>query len=164
MPTLHLMVGLPCSGKTTYAKKIEKECNALRLTPDIWHLQLFGQDAEDDAHNKSHDTIEKIMWDVAERVLTLGNNVILDFGLWAKVERDDFRARAKALGADCKIHFMDVPTEELFRRLEIRNENHQDKSFIIQPYQMEEYIKIFQPPMADEISIRVAARSSPTYM
>ena len=38
MATLHLMVGLPCSGKTTLAKKLEVERAALRLTPDesVW--------------------------------------------------------------------------------------------------------------------------------
>ena len=45
MATLHLMVGLPCSGKTTLARKLEHERSALRLTPDEWQLRLFGQDA-----------------------------------------------------------------------------------------------------------------------
>jgi predicted kinase len=30
MPTLYLMVGLPCSGKTTLARKLEREKSALR--------------------------------------------------------------------------------------------------------------------------------------
>ena len=34
MATLHLMVGLPCSGKTTEARRLERELGALRLTPD----------------------------------------------------------------------------------------------------------------------------------
>jgi predicted kinase len=34
MVTLHLMVGLPCSGKTTLARTLEHERSALRLTPD----------------------------------------------------------------------------------------------------------------------------------
>ena len=34
MATLHLMVGLPCSGKTTLAQKLEHELPALRLTLD----------------------------------------------------------------------------------------------------------------------------------
>jgi predicted kinase len=44
--TLHLMAGLPCSGKTTLAQKLESERSALRLTPDEWQVRLFGQDAE----------------------------------------------------------------------------------------------------------------------
>ncbi len=31
--TLHLMVGLPCAGKTTLACRLEVEHSALRLTP-----------------------------------------------------------------------------------------------------------------------------------
>src|SRR6476659_6415304 len=44
--TLHLMVGLPCSGKSTLARTLEHEHSALRLTPDEWQIRLFGQDAE----------------------------------------------------------------------------------------------------------------------
>ncbi|HST88133.1 MAG TPA: AAA family ATPase, partial [Ktedonobacterales bacterium] len=32
------MVGLPCSGKTTLAKELEREHCALRLTVDEWHI------------------------------------------------------------------------------------------------------------------------------
>jgi NAD(P)-dependent dehydrogenase (short-subunit alcohol dehydrogenase family) len=32
MAILHLMIGLPCSGKTTYARKLAGETNALLLT------------------------------------------------------------------------------------------------------------------------------------
>jgi Predicted kinase len=38
MPTLHLMVGLPCSGKTTLARQLEHKYSALRLTTDEWHI------------------------------------------------------------------------------------------------------------------------------
>jgi hypothetical protein len=34
MATLHLMCGLPGSGKTTLAERIERESNALRLSPE----------------------------------------------------------------------------------------------------------------------------------
>ncbi|WP_433127136.1 AAA family ATPase [Micromonospora sp. CA-240977] len=33
---LFLTVGLPCTGKTTAARRIKVECNALRLTKDEW--------------------------------------------------------------------------------------------------------------------------------
>ncbi len=80
MAVLHLMVGLPCSGKTTEARRLEKEYHALRLTPDEWQIRLFGQDALDPSHDERHGAIEKIMWEVASRALSLGMDVILDFG------------------------------------------------------------------------------------
>ena len=42
MPTLFLTCGLPGSGKTTLAKRIEQERPALRLTADEWLFALFG--------------------------------------------------------------------------------------------------------------------------
>src|SRR5262249_39568873 len=57
LATLHLMVGLPCSGKTTLAKQLEHERSALRLTPDEWQVALFGQDAEEPEHDARHSLI-----------------------------------------------------------------------------------------------------------
>lgn len=120
------MVGLPGSGKTTEAIRLEKKYHALRLTPDEWHYRLFGNDFHNDdsvdaEHDRRHTTIEQIMQDTAERVLEMGGDVILDFGCWARVERDELRARAAALGADFKIHYMECSKEELWERLQARN-------------------------------------------
>ena len=72
MATLHLMVGLPCSGKTTLAKQLEQERSALRLTPDEWQVALFGQDAEEPEHDARHSLIEAMLWNIASRALELG--------------------------------------------------------------------------------------------
>ena len=80
MATLHLMVGLPCSGKTTYARQLAREVNALLLTLDAWHLELFGDDVGHEDHDARHQVIEKIMWGVARHILELGGDVVLDFG------------------------------------------------------------------------------------
>lgn len=117
MATLHLMVGLPCSGKSTLARTLEHAYSALRLTPDEWQIRLFGQDAEEPEHNARHTLIETLQWEVASRALALGINVILDYGFWAREDREDFRARAKQLGASSEVHFLDVPEHQLLRRL-----------------------------------------------
>ena len=41
-PTLFLTVGLPCTGKTAAARRIEIEQKALRLTKDEWVKALYG--------------------------------------------------------------------------------------------------------------------------
>ena len=119
MATLHLMVGLPCSGKTTLARALEREHSALRLTPDEWHVRLFGQDAADPQHDARHSLIEALQWEVAERALALDTSVVLDFGFWAREEREDFRSRAKRLGARSEVNFLEVPSDELLRRLAV---------------------------------------------
>jgi predicted kinase len=102
MATLHLMAGLPCSGKTTLANKLEHELPALRLALDEWHIVFFGQDAEEPEHDSRHILIEARLWVIARRALELGTNVILDYGLWAREECEDYRLRASNLGRVAK--------------------------------------------------------------
>jgi len=81
----------------------------------------------------------------------MGGDVVLDFGCWARVERDDYRNRAKALGANFTLHYMDVPYAELYRRLAIRNRTPAEGVFVIPKTEMDKYVTIFQPPTADEL-------------
>lgn len=156
MATLHLIVGLPCAGKTTYAKRLELELSALRLTPDEWHARLFGQDFgldfEDPEHDARHELIEAIMWSVAARVLQLGTSVILDFGFWGRSEREDYRTRAASVGVDSRVHFLDVPEAELLARLEARNANLPAGAFAISASKLLEWTKLFQAPSEDELT------------
>jgi predicted kinase len=74
-----LLVGLPRSGNTTVAKKLAREQNALRLTPDEWMIPLFG---EPEADGK-RDVLEGLMISLALQALRTNINVVLDFGCWA---------------------------------------------------------------------------------
>ncbi len=154
MATLHLMVGLPCSGKTTRAKQLEQERSALRLTPDEWQVALFGQDAQEPEHDARHSLIEALLWNIASRALALGTNVILDFGFWAREEREDYRLRAKRLVASSEVHFLDVPEAELLRRLAVRNSQPSQASFYIPEESMPPWIAFFQKPTPDELERR----------
>jgi len=156
--TLHLIVGLPCSGKTTLARQLETKYSALRLTTDEWHIRLFGSDfgdnmteSEQAEHDSRHESVESIMWDVAARVLVLGIDVVLDFGCWVRSQRDEFRSRAKNLGADSKIHFVDAPDEVLFERLKARNDMQAEGTFFIPEANLKEWIQIFEPPSSEEL-------------
>jgi hypothetical protein len=91
------------------------------------------------------------MWEVASRVLILGVDVILDFGCWVRSQRDEFRSRANNLGADLKIHFVDVPEEVLFERLEARNVMYPEGTFFIPKAKLKEWIQIFEPPSPEEL-------------
>jgi predicted kinase len=148
------MVGLPCSGKTMLAKKLEHEQSAIRLTPDEWQIGLFGQDAKEPDHDARHSFIEAMLWNIASRALELGTNVILDFGFWAREEREDYRMWAKRLGASSEIHFLDVSEEELLKRLAVRNSQPSQESFHISEESMKLWIAYFQKPTAEELERR----------
>ena len=155
MATLLLMCGLPGSGKTTLAKRLELERDALRLTPDEWIARLFGPTLTPPALDWCRDPVEAIQWEVAERALRLGVNVILDFGFWSRAEREEFRARAAALGAGSEVHFLDVPREELSVRVAERaGADPPPGTFRVTDAQLDAWWKVFEPPAEDELRPR----------
>ncbi len=151
-PTLHLMVGLPGSGKTTFAKRIAQETGAIRLTPDAWHLRLFGDDTDHPQHDSRHTAVESIMWDLAVDLLKAGNSVILDYGFWAVEERVYFYSQAKQLGTRFQVHVMDVPLDELLCRISLRNGNTAEPAFTILPVHMSKWAAAFQPVTPQELA------------
>jgi predicted kinase len=142
------MVGLPASGKTTLAKRLEVEHDALRLTKDDWMMRLFGWGD----YRDKREVVESLLWEVGARALQLGVNVVLDYGLWARVERDEYRARAEALGARVDLRFLDVPEDELFRRMAARNSRRDPDDVPITAEQLRAYLPRFQRPTAEEMA------------
>lgn len=116
-PTLFLTVGLPGSGKTTAARRIEIEHRALRLTKDEWMKALYGPENPVSAS----DVIEGRLIQIGLRALELGSNVVLDFGLWSRDERSALRHAAADLGALAEVCYFEVTPAEQRRRLDQRH-------------------------------------------
>ena len=154
MATLFLICGLPGSGKTTLAKQLERQYQALRLTPDEWIVRLFGTNLTLPTLDWCRDPVEAVQWMVAERALSLGVNVILDFGFWTRSEREGFRARAATLGARSEVHFLDVPRSVLSARLASRNADLPEYTFRVTEAQLDLWWSLFEPPTPDELQPR----------
>lgn len=124
-PTLFLTVGLPCTGKTTAARRIEVERPALRLTKDVWVKALFGPENPASAT----DVIEGRLIQVGLRALELGNDVVIDFGLWSRDERSALRQAATDVGAEVEIRYFELTPSEQRTRLDLRRADQPDTTW-----------------------------------
>ena len=150
-PRLFLMCGLPGAGKTTRAKQLEEEYQAVRLTPDDWLEAINQPDWTRQDHERLRDPLESLQWSIAERLLELGVNVIIDWRLWGRDERDNLRERAKRFGARVEVQFLDPPREVLVERLAERRRGASDLSFYVSDEELDLWDAGFQRPTAEEL-------------
>ena len=154
MPTAHMIYGCLGAGKTTFAKSLEGKLNAVRFSNDEWMTRLYGDDppAERFAAHRQN------VWDLAQstwsRCLTVGVDVVLDFGFWARAERDAVRALVAVCDANHLLYELTCPEAEAWRRLEARNNDLQG-SFLIKRNTFEILKNRFEPLGEDEERILV---------
>ena len=116
-PTIFLTVGLPGTGKTSEARRLEADESALRLTKDEWVKALYGLGNPPTAS----DVIEGRLIEIGLRALTLGVNVVIDFGLWGRDERSALRQAAADLGATVEMRYFELTLDEQRTRLDRRH-------------------------------------------
>ena len=80
-------------------------------------------------------------------------SVVLDFGLWARVERDELRTEARRLGVGVELHYLDAPLDQLWRRIEERNSAPPWEDEPISRAHLEEWQTLFEEPDAEEMAL-----------
>ena len=144
---LVLICGLPASGKTTLARQLAPKIPAIRLDKDQWVTQL-GHDVWDDEFRVR---LERQLWALTQELLAQGKSVILEWGHWARVERDEKRLGARDLGVGVELHYLDAPLEELIERAQRRNVSGEWSASPMTQAHFEQWATIFQPPDEEEL-------------
>jgi predicted kinase len=159
--TAYLICGFIGAGKTTFARKLEKEKGVVRFTKDEWTVRVFGNNppkdqVEYDIFHEYDSKMAKLATDMALRFLTTGTSVIIDDGFWFRKQRDEMRQQLKDIGAVAELYFIDTPVDVMRVRTVKRSEKPPVDSFYITEQEFNDYLKIFELPTDDEEAILIA--------
>ena len=146
-PTLFLTVGPPSTGKTTAARRLEIERDALRLTKDEWVKALYGQENPPSAQ----DVIEGRLIEIGLRALELGTNVIIDFGLWGRDERSALRQATADRGAQVEMRYFEITPAEQRRRLDQRQAEAPHTTWPMSDEELAEWAATIEIPTPGEL-------------
>jgi predicted kinase len=124
-PLIHLICGSTGAGKTTYALRLSHQLRAVRFSIDEWMAELFWMDSPQPLDPTwSIERVERCLsqiWAVARPIAALGVPCVLDLGFGQQQSRARFANLAADAGLPVQLHFIDVPAEERWRRVEARN-------------------------------------------
>ena len=157
MPKVIMTCGKLCSGKTTYAKKLQKEGKAVILSIDEIMLTVFGQDAGE-KHDEYVARIKRYLYQKALEIISNGLDVILDWGFWTKEERAYARSFFGSNGITNEFHFIDIDYGEWCRRIENRNQDvlaNNSDAYYVDEGLSEKFNSIFEKPDPSEIDYRI---------
>jgi len=117
-PTAYLICGFIGAGKTTFARKLEKEKGAIRITKDEWIIKIFGNKITSDKNFEEYDKkVTELAKHIAFKILKAGKDVILDEGFWVKSQRDDIKKKII-----CQVpNFLDSMSLAKFDRCHFQN-------------------------------------------
>lgn len=124
MASLIIVCGPTGVGKTTHSLSLANEIKAIKFSIDPWMQTLFSKDMTNLDFEWMMERVNRCseqIWQVSEQILAINGNVILDLSFTTKSQRDNFANRAKALGINPEIHYLNASTKTRKQRVDKRN-------------------------------------------
>jgi predicted kinase len=148
MTLVVLLCGIAGSGKTTYAKDLERE-GYVRLSVDEEIWRRWGRYAVDYPADRYPALSEQAESHVRRDLVTLvraGWRVVVDLSLWRRATRDEYKALVEQAGGRWRlIHLRASPTV-LHERLTARRVRGDANAFPVTEATLARYLREFEPP------------------
>jgi predicted kinase len=166
---IHLICDSTGAGKTTYALRLSDRVGAVRFSIDEWMATLFWMDTPQPLDPAwSMERVERCLtqiWAVVARIAARNVPCVLDIGFGQRQSRARFAELARDAGLSVQLHFIDVPADERWRRVEARNaqkgETYQLGFDVTR--EMFDYVEgLWEPPTAAEMLAYNGLRTSGT--
>lgn len=156
MNKVYLICGKICSGKTTYAKRLCEEKNAILLSVDEIMLSLFDQCCGPTLHQEYERRLKSYLFDKALEILANGSDVVFDWGFWTKEERSATKEFFKDRNIECELHYVAVSDEKWEQQLNKRNNqilNNEVKAYALSLERASFFASLFNEPDGNEIDV-----------
>lgn len=126
MSTVHFLCGFMGFGKSTVARRLAAQYNAVVLNDDEFICELFGRDLPQNEFDAAHAKVSRFTWKLGERIAGAGGNVIFDCGFWSRASRADAVERMGHFCENIQFHQIECDMETAKQRVLNRSRN--DKS------------------------------------
>ena len=151
MSKIHLIVGPVGSGKSTFARQLCQEHNAVSLVLDEWMAQLFSADRPEEGTmewyvERTERCIEQI-WKVTEQLIATRTEVVLEIGLIQQPARQRLYRRVDAGGYPLTVYVLDAPRDVRWERVQRRNHERGDTFSMVVPSHIFEFASDLWEPL-----------------
>jgi predicted kinase len=151
--TIYMLCGKVGCGKSTHAMRLKAQTGAMVLSCDEMMLSIFDEYMGDD-FRQAYDKCTGYLYKLAEELISIGVDVVLDCGFWARQQRKTVRDAFVEKGIATKLCYVKADEATITRRLTKRNED--IDAGLVKAYHVDENMRAlfdarFEEPSADEV-------------
>lgn len=163
---VRLLCGVAGSGKTTYARQLERR-GFVRLSVDdlIWrHFGRYGLDYAPSEYDRLQEAAEQLLHGQLVDLMHDRVPVVVDLSLWQRATRDGYKALVAQHGCEWELVHLHADLPTLRARLAARARRFDaDAAFPITPAQLDAFIAGFEAPDGEgEVILRWDVPRGPT--
>lgn len=148
-PIQYLLVGFPYSGKSTFAKELQRRLGFAHINIDQLKFdEGYTTVGDDDVPDEAWDRIFKRADELIVKYLTDGKNLANEYAWITREWRDRAREVARDAGFETKVVYIKLPKEVITKRWQ---ENEHTKARFQWPEkEFDGYLNDFEEPTPDE--------------
>ncbi len=158
--TAHLMLGLPGSGKSTYATKLATRLGIPKFSLDEEYFKIVPNLQQEQRDFAMEAEVVKRIRENMAALFKRNQSLVLDFCPWLRVQRTELYDFLNSHGATPIVYFLDVPRDELIKRFTSRNAEKRSDTQYMTVQMLNEFYARFEPPTGDERFVSVDPKES----
>lgn len=149
--TLYFLCGKMGAGKSTQAKELASEYEAILISEDDWLVAHYPEQIHSfDDYIRYSAQIKPFIKQHVQQLLAKGVSVVMDFPANMKRQRLWFLTLAQEVGCQHKLIYLDVSDEVCLRQIAKRRIEQPVRAKFDTPQVFHHVTQYFEPPLADE--------------